>query len=258
MRGLTLADPAFLATAAGFSPASLSPVVWFDASDATTIVSSAGKVSQWNDKSGLGRNVTQATSTNQPTTASATQNGLNVLVFDGNDSMTYDAGSDIIDFSRITFFVVARGDSPGIQPSFYRTFASRRNVTTTADFQAPNYVGHTRQNANTLNWNNNGTAVSTSIPYSLATTFLSEGRFNGSSMFHRINNGTEYSTAAAQGALQRYFRVAGGIAATAMPATDNNGFWNGRIAELVIFNADLTTTQRDQVRAYLNTKWAVY
>jgi hypothetical protein len=44
-------------------------------------------VSQWNDKSGNGRNFTQATAANQPTTAISTQNSLNVLDFDGNDRL---------------------------------------------------------------------------------------------------------------------------------------------------------------------------
>jgi hypothetical protein len=66
----------------------LSPVVWLDAADATTITASLGAVSQWNDKSGNGFHVTQAFGARQPLTGAATINGLNVLTFDGNDSMS--------------------------------------------------------------------------------------------------------------------------------------------------------------------------
>lgn len=68
-----------------FTPLSLSPALWLDASDISTITSSNGAVSQWNDKSSNGRNVSQGTSTAQPTTGVNTQNGLNVITFDGSD-----------------------------------------------------------------------------------------------------------------------------------------------------------------------------
>ena len=51
---------------AAWSPASVAPLAWYDAADAATIVQSGGTVSQWNDKSGHGRNVAQAIAANQP------------------------------------------------------------------------------------------------------------------------------------------------------------------------------------------------
>ena len=52
--------------AGDWSPASVAPLAWYDAADAATIVQSGGTVSQWNDKSGHGRHVAQAITTNQP------------------------------------------------------------------------------------------------------------------------------------------------------------------------------------------------
>ncbi len=55
------------AEAALWTPADISTALWLDASDAATITLNAtNTVSQWNDKSGNGRNVTQNTLTNQP------------------------------------------------------------------------------------------------------------------------------------------------------------------------------------------------
>ena len=68
-----------------WTPASITTAAWFDASDASTITSSGGAVSQWNDKSGNGRNATQGTGSEQPALVSAAQNGLDVLRFDGAD-----------------------------------------------------------------------------------------------------------------------------------------------------------------------------
>ena len=55
--------------AAVWTPASLGSTLglWLDASDATSIISSSGLVSQWNDKSGNGRHATQPTSGSRPT-----------------------------------------------------------------------------------------------------------------------------------------------------------------------------------------------
>ena len=62
--------------------------IWYDADDASTITESGGAVSQWDDKSGNGNHIVQATSSYQPTTNSRTLNSLNVIDFDGvNDRM---------------------------------------------------------------------------------------------------------------------------------------------------------------------------
>lgn len=62
-----------------WTPALISTALWLDAADASTITESGGAVSQWNDKSGNGRNVAQSTAANRPTYAT------NKIVFDGTD-----------------------------------------------------------------------------------------------------------------------------------------------------------------------------
>jgi len=68
----------------------LSPSLWLDASDASTITSSGSpaKVSQWNNKGSVSANFTQSTGAAQPTTGTETQNGNNVLVFGGSQYFT--------------------------------------------------------------------------------------------------------------------------------------------------------------------------
>lgn len=74
-----------------FTPLDLSPVLWLDASDESTITESSGSVSQWDDKSGNGYHATQGVGASQPTTGATTVNGLNVL--DTNyDFMNLDSG----------------------------------------------------------------------------------------------------------------------------------------------------------------------
>jgi hypothetical protein len=69
-----------------WTPAKLSDLaLWLDADDAGTITLNGSTVSQWNDKSGNGRNVSQATAANQPTRTLNGLGGRTVITFDGAD-----------------------------------------------------------------------------------------------------------------------------------------------------------------------------
>lgn len=61
-----------------FDMLALSPVAWWDASDATTVTTSSGLITDWDDKSGNGWDLTQPTAGDRPTYTSAGMNGLNV------------------------------------------------------------------------------------------------------------------------------------------------------------------------------------
>ena len=71
----------------GWTPAQISTALWLDAADASTITIATG-VSQWNDKSGNGRNFSQATAGNQPVYSTSALNGKNVINFVSTDSLT--------------------------------------------------------------------------------------------------------------------------------------------------------------------------
>jgi hypothetical protein len=71
--------------ATGWTPAQITTALWLDASDAATVERVSGAVSQWNDKSGNNRNVTQSTSGKRPIYVSAGINSLNTIRFDGID-----------------------------------------------------------------------------------------------------------------------------------------------------------------------------
>src|SRR5207253_147257 len=82
---------------------------WYDPSDLASITSSGGAVSQLNDKSGNARHLTQATGSLQPITGTRTQNGLNVIDFDGVDDYM-DSPSFSVS-QPFTEFVVSLSDS---------------------------------------------------------------------------------------------------------------------------------------------------
>ena len=78
-----------------FSPLSLPNLkAWYDADDAATITGGI-IVSQWNDKSGNGFNLSQSTLTKRPSSGTRTLNGKNVIDFDGtNDVLEASTASD--------------------------------------------------------------------------------------------------------------------------------------------------------------------
>ncbi len=91
---LTLSNPppgggtgvpfSFQVISASWTPALITTQLWLDANDSGTITIGTG-VSQWDDKSGNSRHVTQATGANQPAYNSVQLNGKAVLSFDGTD-----------------------------------------------------------------------------------------------------------------------------------------------------------------------------
>jgi hypothetical protein len=67
-----------------WTPALTDTIGWWDSSDAATITESSGSVSQWDDKSGNGFDLTQLNGSRQPRWGVGAQiNGLNVIHYEG-------------------------------------------------------------------------------------------------------------------------------------------------------------------------------
>lgn len=83
---LGLFDVAFLGSLQPpelWTPAAITTALWLDAADASTVTTVSGAVSQWNDKSGNGRNFAQSTASFRPTYSATAFNGKPALRFDG-------------------------------------------------------------------------------------------------------------------------------------------------------------------------------
>ena len=112
LRGLKLNAYAASSRVA-FSPALLGPVLWVDASDATTITLNGSTVSQWSDKSGNGRHLVQATASKQPAYSATTFNNRPGITFDGvDDIFLSNQVTSISGADARTFAYVAR--RPGV------------------------------------------------------------------------------------------------------------------------------------------------
>lgn len=234
---------------AAFSPLSLSPALWLDASDASTLydstvggslVAADGAIARWEDKSGNGRHATQSTGVSQPLRKTGIQNGRDVARFDGaNDYMA--------------------GSLPALGAGEYTVFiASKQN-------SSANY-----ETIITLGGDANYSAL---IPTKSHTDYLFVGSiFNdylqttnslvgnkiisikrsGSTGYAWIN-GSATSPASASIVSQNIvadYKIGG------LPVYSQ--MLNGDVLEVIVFPTALSDTDRQAVESYLNAKWAIY
>lgn len=96
-----------LSTQELWTPANITTLGWWDTSDTGSITESGGSVSQVNEQKG-GVPLIQATGSLQPTTGTRTQNGLNVLDFDGTEQLNMSGSGDfaIAQPTNVTFISV--------------------------------------------------------------------------------------------------------------------------------------------------------
>jgi hypothetical protein len=256
----------------GFSPLDLSPDLWLDASDATTITSSGSPatVSQWNNKGTLS-NFTQATGANQPTTGASTVNGLNVFDFDGGDRLS----------------AVNTNEWKFLHDGTEWFFAAVWQAGTTAD---PNVAyclfGNNGFSSNTsgagLFWDDRSSASrnerilpTVSAGAAFAVSGLSEDGFHPANVPVVLTGLVRPSASpAADRSLTQVNAGSTSSPNTSTSAASSSNPTNplqigsagnnlfllvGKIAELVVVSgANATTTNRQLVRDYLNAKWAVY
>ena len=87
-----------------FDPLTLSPALWLDASDASTIsLDGSSKVSQWSDKSGNARHFTDNSAPSERPTYADTRNGLSVVSFNGAQFL----GAPVFSASTSAFTLIA-------------------------------------------------------------------------------------------------------------------------------------------------------
>lgn len=236
----------------GFDPVmSLSPALWLDAADTSTITASSGAVSEWRDKSGNSRHVSQATSSKQPSTGTRTQNGLNLIDFDGSDDLLVTGASAPNFASGITIFVVEIHDTFGTNdrgrivdvtngPVYYLYGIDGVNVQSFVTNQSGS-----NGRESTLYANTSGVFRQSSVRWWGATdTYTINHRSQ-----RLPNNGSTIGTNASVASTSGQVIQIGGRAS----ANDRN--FDGAIGELIIFNRGLSLDEVQRVEQYLEAKW---
>lgn len=109
-------------------------ILLLDASNAGSITSSVGAVSQWNDLSGNGNHFTQATAAQKPLTGIDTINSLNALKFTAIQLLASSSGMTLGN-APATIFIVWKGTNGAAQQfcigSSSASFSIRRTTTST-------------------------------------------------------------------------------------------------------------------------------
>jgi hypothetical protein len=222
-----------------FLPTNISAcVLWLDPADRSTVTLSGSNVSQLNDKSGLGYNMSQATSGNQPTYASSLY-GNGMLTFTqslstrlSNTSFPTFIGSGPASYFLVEYNMTAPSGNPG--PFGY---SAGPNFGLIMQYN-PGFTGGLQPFS---------TGVSSFTSATPRLIFLYKPNVTSSNMTGFINGTSQTVSDTTSGTYSGTFSV----------GSATNGFISGNICELIVFNKDVTTSERQQVEGYLAYKWGL-
>lgn len=232
----------------GFDPLTLTNLAaWYDASDAASFTYSSGSlVSQWNDKSGNGRHVSQATGSKQPT-RTGTQNGMSTVVFDATDQLFRTMGSPIFADHFSAFSVWKQ---VGTLPTYLKSPATTDNGSNLA-----RPIDRWHQNSSNNYFFVGGTGIAATFDLrSQSSHFVHTvlaARAAGTIVERR--NGVDV-TSITNVSVTTQWTTAGQRLSVGGRSDAAVGFV-GELAEIIYINGAPTTTERNDVESYLSTKW---
>ncbi len=206
--------------------------LWFDASDLSTISLSGSSVTQWNDKSGNGRNFSNTTGLRQPTYSATGFNGLYpALTFSGSYLTRTITGTSS---SLYTAFLVVDPNNTTLGQYLFDAQTGRFVVGQKEAIGTGVFNGGT--------WFTVGPAQTGLQIYSFVCT-------NGGGLFR---NGVRFGTIGSFGGLALNNAVSIGSRFSL-----DSEFYDGEMAEFILFNSALSDGNRQLVEYYLATKWGM-
>lgn len=271
MTTLGLRDLGFVAASSGvlWTPARITTALWLDAADSSTVTTVSGAVSQWSDKSGNGRNMSQSNSAQRPIYTSNGQNGRNVLTFDGSQWLTsanaastwnflhQTGGAEIVMLCKVgtssdpnsIYSLVGSNGGTGFNEGIYQFYDDRASVprNNKIGFLAANssqaYIDVSADNAVAPNV---ATLIGLSLDLGNATASNKVQHIVNGSALPRLNtDSSSPSINTATYALQ-------------IGANGNNGSaLVGYIAECIICSSKQSDANRQRIEGYLAHKWGL-
>ena len=221
---------------------------WFDATDSSTITLSSGSLTQWNDKSGNGRNLTAVAGFANATVSSRYQNGLNVFNFSGNGLYRTTGGN--VSYPLEVYIIVA-----------LKSLTAHVDVLGMGDTSTDNFNSLTFAESAASKWHNGSSGggrqtISLTTETSLSFLLIQWSIANGNYLLRR--NGTELIQASRN---YSFNNSATAIFQIGFRHTDNvygtSANFSGYIGEIVVFNNQIGTTDRQNVESYLTQKWGL-
>ena len=234
-----------------FSPLSVMNLVcWLDANDPYgngTAMSNGAQVSTWYDKSGLSNNLTQTNGSYMPTYSTNIRNGLNAIYLNGSQFML----NTTVPFPAGNYSVFAVCDLTSNNGSWSRLINGTVND---AQLLFGTNNGYDVDGlGNGSGWIDLGnTTIGGTSQYVYNSWYLKEIINSGTSTgWQPYINGTTCDPRNATSTIAFTGFELGGHASGA------NQPWIGYVAEILIFNRALNTTERQNVEGYLAGKWGL-
>ena len=254
-----------------FTPATISGLqLWLDAADSSTlfdataggnlVTTDGSAVARWADKSGNNRHATQGTANARPLLKTSVKNGRNVLRFDGANDQFRCADANGLDLNVFTVFSV-------VIPSSYTPSNSKLPaILNKGDFATPAGTNYEIVSNNSGQWSAaicQGNAIAFAASSSLlvsqnACQTVAMRRETTSSGVTIYKNGIAGATSTAFSGSLNNISTPLGIGGKGDGSQSSIDSFIGDILEIIIYNTALTTTQRQSVETYLNSKWAIY
>jgi hypothetical protein len=226
-----------------WTPAAITTALWLDAADASTVTTVSGAVSQWNDKSGNNRHVSQGTAGNRPVVATTSVNSLNTILF----TQTSTANASIKELRSSTAYTANRGSifivlkPASSQQAFASVFQSRnQGVEGFRTAAAPNNQNTVASNFADTIGRINGTSIQT---------------FSAGQNFHTYSANTALILGAVYPAASN-ISFAWSVGRDQFVDDNGRGF-NGEVAEVVVLPQVGTTATHERIEGYLAHKWGL-
>ncbi|MEB3208921.1 MAG: LamG-like jellyroll fold domain-containing protein [Synechococcus sp.] len=215
-------------------------------SDGTGAVAVGDQVGWWKDKSPTGANVTQGTAANRPTLTANKVGGRAALTFDGsNDNLAsaagYTAQNSLAGLTRILVL-----QNASVAAIATRVFNGGSDSLQTVSSEFRQYVNATANyTAFASIPGQSGNAMALGI-YAFTYGNSAMGlRFNGATISGTVTGTIPATTGGASPTLH----IGSNIGA--------NNFFNGPIAEYIIYNRELSVSELARVEAFLKKKWGL-
>jgi hypothetical protein len=217
--------------------------LWLDAALPSTVIRDGlDKVSQWNDKSGRGRNCVQATAAAQPTFQATGIAGLPAVNFDGVD--------DFLPFSDQTLSYIASSSFTVIyvasKPANANTYVIGGTNSGTRNNLIAGYVS-----SNTFKFGFGNDDQNAIVPVgTVGTPEIYTLVYSNADNSRRVRrNGTDVAVGASSGGLTSMTgQVIGRYSAA---------FGSFKLGELLIYNRALTVGEYISIERDLISKWAI-
>jgi len=223
-------------------------IAWYDASDASTLTLSGSDVTQWDDK----KNSNDLTVATGSPALGATLNSLNTVDFDGTDLLSKSAAT-YVGASGYNYAIMVVDPDGGSDQFFFsygvtdvggETFSATTNDNSANDeFTGRLFNGAVDSGSA---WTG-ASLVSFGIAQGAAHSTM-EIRHDGTDTAHGAGGASTLTVQTSPKiGLGGYTRLSGGA----------YGRYNGRIAEILFFNTEPTTAEKEELEGYLAHKWGL-